>query len=80
MRLCIHWRARHVTAKRLDAVRAVLDEFPGADEVQMHFSQNQGWRLPITVDASGKQLTRRLHCAMERSGMAHVVGLEEPFA
>lgn len=79
MRLCIHWRARHVTAERLHALRAVLDEFPGADEVQLHFSQTEGWRLPITCDAEARGLIRAAHHAMGSKGMAHVTGYPDAF-
>lgn len=80
MRLCIHWRHRHITDERLAAVRAVLEQHPGPHEVRVVVAGTPGTvRLPVAVDAEASGLCRDLHFAMDTSGMAHALRDDGPF-
>lgn len=71
--LRVHWRHRHATTPRLQAVAEVLAAHPGEDEVIVDLTgTGQAYRLPVTVTAD-RALCRDVHHATEETGTAFVV-------
>lgn len=71
--LRIHWRHRHVTGARSDALHDLLAAHPGEDEVIVDLTgTGLRMRLPMKVDAD-RSLCREIHHALDQSGSAFVV-------
>lgn len=70
--LCVHWPARHLTEDRLAALRSVFEAYPGDDPVEIDTGRERV-RLPLTVDATARGLSREASEAMEVQGMSHVL-------
>lgn len=71
--LRVHWRHRHATTPRLQAMAEVLAAHPGPDQVIVDLTgTGQSFRLPVTV-AADRALCRAVHHATEETGSAFVV-------
>lgn len=61
--LRVYWRPRHVTPDKIDALRAVLAEHPGEDEVIVVLRTDR-LRLGVRVDSTSTQLVRAASLAV----------------
>lgn len=77
--LSIHWPQRHVTAERAKALRAVLDQHPGVDTVEVHSTPGQVVRLPVKVNAHARGLRRAVSEACEVQGTCWAYDTSELF-
>lgn len=65
-KLRIHWPHRHVTDERVAALRAALLAFPGDDDVLVDLQSSVVVLQGFKVDASSRDLHRRVRCACQR--------------
>lgn len=78
MILCLHIRPRHLTDEGLEALRSLLAEHPGDDEVHLAL-YSQRFRLPLRVNGAERSLPARAASALGGVSCAVLVGAEEPF-
>lgn len=78
MILRIHIRPRHISDEGLVALREMLAQHPGDDEVQLALYR-QHVRLPVRVDASLRNIRHLASAALGGACTAIVIGAEPAF-
>lgn len=71
-------RPRHLTDEGLVALRDVLAEHPGEDEVQIAL-YSQTFRLPVRVNCAERSLRSKVAAALGGVSCAIIIGLEPAF-